>query len=404
MAINDLTITDIYSVANAVVSAAQGGSGAPDMADFTTIGQLALNAGYDPLSTAISQVLSKTIFSYRPYSAKFQGLEKDEVQWGNHVRKINPIDKPLEQDNRLLDSGGNVLADGDTLDQYVINKPETLQTNFYGSQTYQKHLTVWKDQLDTAFSSPEQFGNFLTMVMGNASDQLEQTRESMARGALVNLIGGTITLNQTGSVVHLLTEYNTATGQSLTAVTVMLPANYRPFMQWVFARMQSIMDRMTDRTQMYHLNPVGLDLTKKTVMRHTPIANQHAYFLSDFINQSAMMAMSDTFHDQYLKVMDYEKLNFWVNASTPMVINTDVNYLTAGTAGTTASAITSASVNNSTVVGVVFDDEAIGITNVNQWSQATPFNARGGYYNQYWHETRRWWNDNTENVVVFCLD
>lgn len=404
MAINDLTITDIYSVANAVVSAAQGGAGAPDMADFTTIGQLALNAGYDPLSTAISQVLSKTIFSYRPYSAKFQGLEKDDVQWGNHVRKINPIDKPLEQDNRLLDSGGNTLADGDTLDQYVINKPETLQTNFYGSQTYQKHLTVWKDQLDTAMSGPVEFGNFLTMVMSNASDQLEQTRESMARGALVNLIGGTITLNQTGSVVHLLTEYNTATGQSLTAVTVMLPANYRPFMQWVFARMQSIMDRMTDRTQMYHLNPVGLDLTKKTVMRHTPIANQHAYFLSDFINQSAMMAMSDTFHDQYLKVMDYEKLNFWVNASSPMVINTDVNYLTAGTAGTTASAITSASVNNSTVVGVVFDDEAIGITNVNQWSQATPFNARGGYYNQYWHETRRWWNDNTENVVVFCLD
>lgn len=404
MAINDLTITDIYSVANAVVSAAQGGTGAPDMADFTTIGQLALNAGYDPLATAISQVLSKTIFSYRPYSAKFQGLEKDAIQWGNHVRKLNPIDKPLEQDNRLLNASGTALADGDTLDQYVINKPETLQTNFYGAETYQKHLTIWKDQLDTAFNSAEQFGNFLTMVMGNASDQLEQVRESMARGALVNLIGATLQLNQTGSVVHLLTEYNTATGQSLTAVTVMLPANYRPFMQWVFARMQSIMDRMTDRTEMYHLNPVGLDLSKKTILRHTPIANQHAYFLSDFINQSAMMAMSDTFHDQYLKVMDYEKLNFWVNASTPMVIQTDVNYLTAGTSGTTASTIATATINKSTVVGVVFDDEAIGITNVNQWSQATPFNARGGYYNQFWHETRRWWNDNTENVVVFCLD
>ena len=125
MAINDLTITDIYSVANAVVSAAQGGSGAPDMADFTTIGQLALNAGYDPLATAISQVLSKTIFSYRPYSAKFQGLEKDAIQWGNHVRKLNPIDKPLEQDNRLLNASGTALADGDTLDQYVNNKPET---------------------------------------------------------------------------------------------------------------------------------------------------------------------------------------------------------------------------------------------------------------------------------------
>lgn len=404
MAINDLTITDIYSVANAVVTKAQGGTASANTSDFTTLAQLALKSGYDPLATAISQVLSKTIFSYRPYSAKFQGLEKDAIQWGNHVRKLNPIDKPLEQDNRLLNASGTTLDDGDTLDQYVINKPEVLQSNFYGAETYQKHLTIWKDQLDTAFNTPEQFGNFLTMVMGSASDQLEQVRESMARGALVNLIGGTITLNNTGSVVHLLTEYNSATGQSLTATTVLLPANYRPFMQWVFARLQSIMDRMTDRTSMYHLNPVGNDLAAKTLLRHTPIRNQHAYFLSDFINQSAMMAMSDTFHDQYLKVMDYEKLNFWMNAANPSLIQTTVNYLTKGTAGTTASAITTASINNSTVVGVVFDDEAIGITNVNQWAQATPFNARGGYYNQYWHETRRWWNDNTENVVVFCLD
>ena len=180
---NTLTINDISAVANAVLANAQGRPAtAANTSDFTTIAQTALLTGYDPLATAISQVLSRTIFSYRPYNAKFAGLEKDAVKWGNHVRKLNPIDKDLEVDNRLRQDNGNIHADGDTVDQYRINKPEVLQTNFYGSQAYQKSLTIWRDQLDTAFTGPEQFGNFLSMMMGNATDQLTQAREDLARG------------------------------------------------------------------------------------------------------------------------------------------------------------------------------------------------------------------------------
>ena len=48
-----------------------------------------LQVGADPIINAISQVLSKTIFSVRPYNARFLGLQRDAVQWGNHVRKIS---------------------------------------------------------------------------------------------------------------------------------------------------------------------------------------------------------------------------------------------------------------------------------------------------------------------------
>ena len=170
---NTLTIDDISTVVNAVLTNAQGGSATANTGDFTTIAQLAQLQGYDPLNTAISQVLSKTIFSYRPYSAKFQGLYKDEIRWGNKVRKLNPIDKPVEVDNRLREDNGTLLADGVSIDPWKINKPEVLETAFYGMQEYQKSMTVWKDQLDASFADPQAFGNFLTMMMGNASDQLE---------------------------------------------------------------------------------------------------------------------------------------------------------------------------------------------------------------------------------------
>jgi hypothetical protein len=395
---NTLTINDISAVANAVLANAQGRPAtAANTSDFTTIAQTALLQGYDPLATAISQVLSRTIFSYRPYNAKFRGLEKDAVKWGNHVRKLNPIDKPLEIDNRLYQDSGDVHEDGDTVDQYRINKPEVLQTNFYGSQTYQKSLTIWKDQLDTAFAGPEQFGNFLSMMMGNATDQLSQAREDLARGALVNLIGGTLTL---GNVWHALTDYNTETGGSYTAVTIKEPGNFADFFRWFVGKLQSISDRMEERTILYHVNPVA-NGKQNLICRHTPKSLQHLYMYADFMNNAESVAISTTFHDDYLKKMDYEKVTFWQKADTPKAISTTVSYLTGGN---TESVIDTAAISNSTVIGILFDDEAVGINTVNQWAQPTPFNARGGYYNQFWHETTRWYNDNTENALVICLD
>ena len=397
---NTLTINDISAVANAVLSNAQGRPAtAANTADFTTIAQTALLQGYDPLATAISQVLSRTIFSYRPYNAKFAGLEKDAVKWGNHVRKLNPIDKDLEVDNRLRQDNGNIHADGDTVDQYRINKPEVLQTNFYGSQAYQKSLTIWRDQLDTAFTGPEQFGNFLSMMMGNATDQLTQAREDLARGSVVNLIGGTLTL---GNVWHALTNYNTETGQTFTATTIMEPGNFADFFRWFAGKLQTISDRMEERTILNHVNPY-VGGVQKLIRRHTPKSLQHLYMYAPFMNNAEAVALSTTFHDDYLKKMDYEKVTFWQNPSTPQAIATTVNYLTAGTSQAD-SIIDTAAISNSTVIGILFDDEAAGINMVSQWAQPTPFNARGGYYNQFWHETCRWYNDNTENALVICLD
>ena len=72
--------------------------------------------------------------------------------------------------------------------------------------------------------------------------------------------------------------------------------------------------------------------------------------------------------------------------------------------GTIAEELKTVTTATDDVVGVLFDDDAIGITQMNQWQASTPMNARGGYSNYFWHETSRYWNDFTENVVVLMLD
>lgn len=390
MAVNDLTFNQLSTVLNSIVKQATGKQAqqVTNTAEFVSVAQTALKTGYDPVLQAISQVLSRTIFSIRPYTRKFGGLMVSNQQFGNIVRKLNIADKDWENDSRFE------LADGSGVDMYKVNKPAILQTNFYGANVFEKSLTIFKDQLDCAFSSPDEFGRFVSMTMTNASDMIEQAHENLARATLANFIGGKIS-GDTASVIHLLSEYNTITGLQLTAETVYQPANFKPFMQWVYSRVASLSSLMTERTQKFHINVTG-----KEISRHTPVNKQKVYLYAPARYQTETMVLADVYHDNFLRMADNETVNFWQSIDKPDEINVQPVYLqTDGTLKTDGSPV-----NQKGIFGVMFDEEAAGYTVVNQWSAPTPFNVKGGYSNIFWHFTDRYWNDFTENGVVLLLD
>ena len=392
MAVNDLTFNQLSMVLNSIVQQATGQQAqqVTNTAEFVSVAQTALKTGYDPVLQAISQVLSRTIFSIRPYTRKFGGLMVSNQQFGNIVRKLNIADKDWEEDSRLE------LTDQNSVDMYKVNKPSILQTNFYGANVFEKSLTIFKDQLDCAFSSPEEFGRFLSMTMTNASDMIEQAHENLARATLANFIGGKI-IGDTASVIHLLTEYNTITGLKppLTAETVYQPANFKPFMQWVYSHVASLSSLMTERTQKFHINVTG-----KEISRHTPVNKQKVYLYAPARYQTETMVLADVYHDNFLRMADNETVNFWQSIDKPDEINVQPVYLQAD--GTLKS--DDSPVNQKGIFGVMFDEEAAGYTVVNQWSAPTPFNSKGGYSNIFWHFTDRYWNDFTENGIVLLLD
>ena len=404
MASNELTFNQISTLLNAINAQATGKSAiaATDTYSFVTQAQATLKTGYDPVLNAISQVLSRTIFSIRPYSAKFRGMMVSPERYGNHVRKINIADKTYTDDDR------SALVDGQSMDQQIVNKPNILQTNFYGENVFQDSYTIFRDQLDVAFSSPEEFGRFVSMIVGNASDKLEQSRENLSRALLANYIGAKIVtagnaIEDSESVVHLLTEYNTLCGltgdDALTSSTVYLPANFKPFMQWVYSRVATLSALLTERLTKFHVNPTISDVAKP-IMRHVPYERQRVYLYAPAQFQLEAQVLADTFHDNYLRYADHETVNFWQSARTRDKVIVHPNYMLAnGTYGYTTQDVEQAG-----VFGIIMDEEACGFTPVNQWQQPAPFNARGGYTTVWIHETQRHWTDMTESGIILLLD
>lgn len=386
---NTLTFNQCATLLNSINKQATGRTDITptNAAEFISLANTVLSTGYDPVINAISQVLSRTVFSVRPYSRKFGGLFMDSQKWGNHVRKLQVVDKDAEEDDRQK------LTDGQSVDQQKVNKPSVLQTNFYGANVYQRSVTIFKDQLDCAFSSPEEFGRFISMVIQNVSDLMEQDHENMARLCLGNFIAAKISADAT-NVIHLVTEYNDVTGLALTSDTVRKPENFVPFMKWAYARIKTLSDLMTERSVKYHMNIDG-----KPISRHSPKKRQKLYMYASDVNEIEASVLSSVYHDGYLKGMDYETVSYWQSIGTPMGISITPSYISSSGAPTTGE-----NVVQSNILGVLFDEEAVGITTVNTWSASAPFNARGGYTNTFWHYTDRYFNDLTENGVVFLMD
>ena len=60
-----------------------------DLTSFISVANSTLQAGYDTVLNAISQVITRTLVAVRPYERKFAGLEYGNDKWGAITRKIN---------------------------------------------------------------------------------------------------------------------------------------------------------------------------------------------------------------------------------------------------------------------------------------------------------------------------
>ena len=393
MAANVLTYNAIGTILNQIVTQATGKAQITptNTSEFTAVAQTGLLAGYDNLMGAISQVLSKTVISTRPYSRKFQGLEADNIRYGNHVRKINYVDREWEDGSRLP------LTTGVPVDDQAPTLDEVLQTNFYGQNDYEIPWTLFSNQIDVAFQNADELGAFISGKLQNISDMTEQKHESMARMILANLIAGIISINNSNQIVHLVTEYNTYVGNSTpkTLTELRVSSEYPAFVKWIYGRVAQISAMLTERSLIYHQN-----VTDKEISRHTPYDKQNVYLLSEERFQMEARVLADTYHDNYLKLADTAILNFWQSITSPNEINVTPTYM--GTDGTLVTPETA--VDQSNVFGLITDVEAAGYTIVNQRTTSAAYNGKGEFQNFWLKFTDRYWNDFTENAVVLLLD
>lgn len=371
-----MTTTQIYELVNQITAEALGTNeiATVDAQGLVSLGSTVLSSTTNTeafLNTMIQRI-ARTIISYRGYTNKLRDMVLSDFDFGAIVQKLK-TDMPMAEESSEYE-----LVDGQSIDQYKVAKPKTHQKLFVTRSPYNFHVTTPLNLLKEAFLSEQAMGSYLSSVYGEVRNKIELSLENLGRTCLNNfaaeVAGG-------AREIKLVTLYNTETALEvpLTAETTM----YDPaFLRFAVATINQYSNYFTDMSDLYN---------DGTTTRHTPKEMQRLKVLSDFERKLETVVQYDAFHKELVSLNAYVEMNFWQSSKSRSKIMV-----------TRSSDGTETTVEN--VVAMLYDRDALGTYKQEEETLTTPVNAAGKYYNTFWHAKQLWFNDLSENYLLFTLN
>lgn len=367
----------VYAIVNGVAAQALGDStlAALDTAGLVQLGTAVLSSqsNTEAFLNTLVQRIGRTIISYRKYTNKLGDMVLTDFEWGAILQKIK-VKMPAVVEDDAYD-----LTDGQSVDHYIVSKPQATQKLFVARNPYSLYVTISRKLLKEAFLSESAMAGFLAAVFGEVQNKIELSYENLGRLCIANYIAE---IAGTAREVKLLTLYQGLnTGASgLTADNALLDNG---FLRYAAGVMKLYSKRFTDMSVLYN---------DGSETRHTPVQDQRFRILSDFETAMETQVEYAAFHEKFVSLRGtYTTINFWQSAQTPgsILVNR-------------ASDDAETEVEN--IVGILHDRDAMGLYKEEEDVLTTPVNARGMYYNTFWHLMRNYLNDLSENCIIFTLN
>lgn len=373
----------IYGILNDVVAQGLGQNGltAVQEADLISLGNVVLSStsNTENFLNTLVQRIGRTIIRFRKYTNKLQSMLLDDFEYGAIVQKVrvNLIDA---EEDQSFD-----LTNGESIDHYTIAKPEVNQKLFVTRTPYQYKITIQRKHLKEAFLSESAMASFIAGVFGEVRNSIDIGLERLARNAFNNMIAesyGASAAAPKQNVVNLGTLYRELVQDApQTAAGLM---NDNDFLRFAVSTINTRIDMMQE---MSVLNmPDG-----SAYPTFTPKDKMHVYIMSNFKRRLETVVQYAAFNEMLVDIAGNETLTYLQNANQPNSIDI-----------TRASDNTKIEVDN--IVGIVYDRDACGCYKWDEEVATTPVNAAGLYYNTFYHLQQLWFNDLSENFVVFTLN
>lgn len=365
----------IYSLVNTAAAEAMGTQplAVLDAQSLISLGNtiLSSNTNTEAFLNVMAQRIGRTIFAFREYNNKLRDMVLNDFEYGAILQKISFDVVDAETDPTYS------LVDGESIDQYTVKKPKVDQKLFVTRTPYMFKMTTQRTTLREAFTGPDQMGAFIGYVFGTVRNFIELALESLGRTCIANMIAETA-----GSAreIKLLTNYNAMTG-SETPLTAAAAWNDPDFLRYAVSTINLYSDYLTDMSKLYN---------DGSLYRHTPKADQRLRILSMFERKLETVVQYSAFHDEMVRLGSYFPMNFWQSAQSPEAIQIK-----------RASDGQETSVNN--VIAIMHDRDALGIYQWDEEVLTSPVNAAARYYNTFWHERQLWFNDLSENMLMFTI-
>lgn len=401
---NSLTPTDVYAIVNAMSAEMFGQNAsltAVNTSTFVTVGEHMLRTSATNTLDALSNVIGKTIYAVRRYNGRFKLIMKTPAEWGGIERKISFYAKGMQPSTDWnTNLAATQLDDGQSIDPYKISKKYPLEINFAGIKTFQYDDTTFLYQLKAAFQNEQNFSDFVSAKLVDIANDLETKVEAENRLMILNAIGATYNAGTARQKVNLRAEFNTKYSTSYT-VNDLLTTHLAEFVGFMVAKIEGDMELMRERNDLFHIYPARNDDAGNalTLPRHTPPEARRLVMFMPLIRDEMKSVFPALFNDSYLKLENYEGVEYWQNPNVPMAVSVTPNQLDVAT----GQSVNGTAVALDNVVGLLFDRDALAMSIKNEEALTSPVNNRGSYYTTCYHFAMNYKLDQTENMILYYI-
>lgn len=385
-----MKVEQIYSLMNTVTGEILGKADIvkEDLSNVVDVGTEIFNqSSVDNYVKSLVNHIGKVIFVNRPYAGNAPSVLMDGWEFGSVLEKIQ-ADIPEAVENESWD-----LTDKQEYKQDIFYKPSVSAKFFNKRVTFEVAMSFTDRQVKESFSSAEQLNGFLSMLYNSVEKSMSIKIDSLIMRTINNMIAETIKSDYAGSLtdltqksgvkaVNLLYLYNHKYTKTLTAEQAITDADFIRFASYTISLYK---DRLSKISTLFNVG-------RKE--RFTAGEYLHTILLSDFVSACGVFLQSNTFNKEMVALPNAERVPYWQGSGTDYSFakTSDINVTCAGGEDIAVSG----------VIGVMFDRDSLGVSNLNR-RVTTNYNAKAEFYNNYYKFDAGYFNDLNENFVVFFM-
>lgn len=392
-----MKVTQLYALVNAVTKETLGETVVlnEDLSNVVDLGKAVIDSNnVDNYVRKLVDHIGKVIFVNRVYAGGAPSVLMDSWEFGSVLEKIS-ADMPEASENASWE-----LQDGQEYPQDIFYQPK-VEAKFYNSKvTFEIKMSFAEKQVKSAFSSAEQLNGFISMLFTSVENSMTVKTDALIMRAINNMIAETLVselgtgaagakvINWAGSgvrAVNLLAMYNQGRTTPLTPAAAIIDPDFVRFATYQIAL---VSDRMAKISTLFNAGGKA---------RFTSGEMLRVVLLSDFAMASDILLLSDTRNPDRITLPKHDSVPYWQGSGTDYGLGStgviDVKTASGETVKVPATA---------TIIGAVFDRDAVGVANLDR-RVTTAYNARAEFYTNFYKMDAGYYNDLSENFVVFFI-
>lgn len=386
-----MQVNQIYSILNDVMIEVTGGQIEPDDAPATPIVQEDLsnivevgtlvfsNNWKDNYVKALINRIGREIFVDRSYTGYAPNVLRDSWEYGSILSKTRC---------KIFSAKANPawsLSAGQTVNQFEFVPPTVYQKYFNKRVAWQIECSFTDVQLRESFASAEAMNRFYSMIENRIAQSMTIYIDSLVMRAINNFI--VEKLYASNGVVDVLALYNATLASPITAAEA---AHDKEFYRFLAYTIRLYVERF--RAPSINFNISDDDDGN---VAFTPREFAHLVLHSDIAAGMEVYLQSDTYHDELVRIGDYETVPFW---------QAQGNYELAMTSriDTKLASDSDHTINRNYIIGVLFDRDAVAIMNENRRTTSA-YNSNGEYWTNFYKTDSMIYNSLEENGIVFVM-